>query len=53
MAVMDRDRWRQLEPLLDRALELRDDERAAWLRELRSRSPELAAEGFEATICTS
>ena len=44
MAVIDRDRWRQLGPLLDHALELPDGERATWLGELRSRSPELAAE---------
>jgi serine/threonine-protein kinase len=44
MAVIDRDRWRDLSPLLDQALELADDERAAWLAELRSRSPGLAAD---------
>jgi serine/threonine-protein kinase len=44
MAVFDRDRWREIAPLLDQALELGDDERAAWLVELRSRSPGLAAE---------
>ncbi len=44
MAVIGRDRWRQLGPLLDHALELPDGERAAWLGELRSRSPELAAD---------
>ena len=44
MAVMDRDRWRELAPLLDEALELAEEERAAWLAELRSRSPRLAAE---------
>jgi eukaryotic-like serine/threonine-protein kinase len=44
MAVIDRDRWRKLEPLLDHALELSDVERAAWLSELRAQSPELAAE---------
>ena len=44
MAVIDRDRWRELAPLLARALELSDDERAVWLGELRSRSPDLAAE---------
>jgi len=44
MAVIDRDRWRELSPLLDQALELGDDERAAWLVELRARSPRLAAE---------
>jgi tetratricopeptide (TPR) repeat protein len=44
MAVMDRDRWRILEPLLDRALELSAEERAPWLEELRSESPDLAEE---------
>ena len=44
MAVIDRDRWRELSPLLDQALDLVGEERAAWLVELRSRSPQLAAE---------
>ena len=44
MAVIDRDRWREIAPLLDQALELADNERAAWLVELRVRSPRLAAE---------
>ena len=44
MVVIDRDRWRQLAPLLAKALELSDDERAVWLAELRSRTPDLAAE---------
>jgi eukaryotic-like serine/threonine-protein kinase len=44
MTVIDRDRWRVLEPLLDRALDLSDDDRDAWLGELRSESPALAAE---------
>ena len=44
MPVIDRDRWRHLSPLLDQALELSDDQRAAWLAELRSRSPGLAAD---------
>ena len=44
MAVTDRDRWRELVPLLAHALELTDDERVVWLSELRSRSPDLAAE---------
>src|SRR5262245_24929918 len=44
MAVIDRDRWRELARLLDRALELTDEQRAAWLGELRARSPDLAAE---------
>jgi len=42
MAVIDRDRWRELAPLLDKALELSDDARGPWLDELRSRSPTLA-----------
>ncbi|HSQ31800.1 MAG TPA: protein kinase [Gemmatimonadaceae bacterium] len=44
MAVIDRDRWRKLEPLLDEALELPEHERGAWLANLRSESPDLAAE---------
>ena len=44
MSVIDRDRWRQLEPLLDQALELNEHERVPWLAKLRSQSPELAAE---------
>ena len=44
MVVIDHDRWRKLEPLLDHALELPEDERSKWLDELRSKSPELAAE---------
>src|SRR5512132_2044965 len=44
MAAIDRDRWQQLEPLLDHALELADDERTAWLGNLRLCAPELAAE---------
>ena len=44
MTVIDRDRWRRLEPLLDQALELTPDARAAWLSELRSQSPDIAAE---------
>src|SRR4030095_9798534 len=44
MAVIDRNRWRELEPLLDQALAVAEEEQAAWLGELRSRSPELAAE---------
>ena len=41
---MGRDRWRELEPLLDQALDLPMQEREAWLRELGRRSPENAAE---------
>jgi eukaryotic-like serine/threonine-protein kinase len=44
MAVIDRDRWRILEPLIDRALDLSAEERDEWLGELREHSPALAAE---------
>ena len=38
----DADRWSEIEPLLDDALELSDEARFTWLEQLRSRSPELA-----------
>lgn len=44
VASIDRERWSELEPLLDRALELSQPERESWLVELRTRSAELAAE---------
>ena len=44
MAVMDRDRWRVLEPLLDQVLDLPEEEREAWIRELRDRTPDVAAD---------
>ena len=44
VASIDRDRWSELEPLLDQALELSPPERMEWLGELRTRSAELAAE---------
>jgi serine/threonine protein kinase len=44
MTTIDDERWRELQLLLDRALELSDDQRATWLAELRVRSPDLAAE---------
>jgi len=44
VVVMDRDRWRELEPLLDQALDLPAEERERWLRELGQRSPDDAAE---------
>ena len=44
MAVIDRNRWRELAPLLDQVLELADNERAAWFSALRTRSPDLAVE---------
>ncbi|MEP6689982.1 MAG: serine/threonine-protein kinase [Gemmatimonadaceae bacterium] len=42
--IIDRERWRVLEPLLDHVLELSDDERDAWMIDLRERTPALAAE---------
>ena len=44
MTPIDRDRWPELEPLLDYALELSPAVRDAWLGELRARSPMLADE---------
>lgn len=35
MTDMDRDRWRRLRPLLDRAIDLEGEERGAYLRTLR------------------
>ena len=43
-APIDHDRWRQLSPLLDRALGLPESERAQWMASLRNRDPALAAE---------
>ena len=44
MPVMNRDRWRILEPLLDEALDRTPESRARWLDDLRTTSPEIAAE---------
>ena len=44
MAIIDRERWQVLEPLLDRALDLSLDERARWLESLNTSDPDLAAE---------
>ncbi|MDQ6737173.1 MAG: serine/threonine protein kinase [Gemmatimonadota bacterium] len=44
MAVIDRDRWQRLEPLLDHALDLSMEKRESWLRTLSEESPELAAD---------
>ena len=41
---MDADRWRALSPLLDRALELSEAERASWLDALRRDAPAWASE---------
>ncbi|HKV50761.1 MAG TPA: serine/threonine-protein kinase [Gemmatimonadaceae bacterium] len=44
MAAMDRERWKELEPLLDHALDLPDAERERWLSELSTSSPEIVFE---------
>ncbi|MEP7002729.1 MAG: serine/threonine-protein kinase, partial [bacterium] len=44
MTVIDRERWRRLEPLLDHALDLPIDERATWMVALRTTDPDVAAE---------
>ncbi|MDQ2766485.1 MAG: serine/threonine protein kinase [Gemmatimonadota bacterium] len=44
MALLDPERWNRLSPLLDRMLDLSEPEREAWLAELRTSSPEVAAE---------
>ena len=44
MSTLGPDRWRAIDPYLDRALDMSDRERASWLTGLRSESPELAAE---------
>lgn len=44
MALIDSERWRELEPLLDEGFELAPEERARWLSEMRTRDPEIAAE---------
>ena len=40
----DRDRWQSLSELLDRALDMPEAERAAWLRELEAEHPDRAGE---------
>ena len=44
MTALDPSRWRILSPLLDEALELSTDARAAWLARLGAEQPDLAAE---------
>ncbi|HXE60599.1 MAG TPA: protein kinase [Gemmatimonadaceae bacterium] len=44
MPAMDRERWKELEPLLDHALDLPDAERERWLSELSISSPAIAFE---------
>ncbi len=42
MTPLDRDRWAELEPLMDEVLELSAEARGPWLDALRGRAPELA-----------
>jgi hypothetical protein len=42
MAMLDRERWIRVQPLLDEALELTDAQRATWLDWLRSTTPDVA-----------
>ena len=44
MPHLNRERWLELEPWLDRALELAPDERGKWLDELSISSPDIAAD---------
>src|SRR5438874_1870421 len=44
MALIDRERWRTLEPLLDEGIELAPEERVHWLNDLRASAPEIADE---------
>ena len=44
MAMLEKDRWERLQPLLDRALELSGAQRASWLDSLRTTEPDLADE---------
>jgi serine/threonine-protein kinase len=44
MPGLDRDRWVAIGPLLDRALEMSEPERGAWIEDLRADEPTLAAE---------
>jgi len=41
---LDRERWRDLQPLIDKALELPTAARTPWLESLRREAPDLAAE---------
>ena len=42
MAMLDRERWIRVQPLLDEALDLTGTQRATWLASLRSTTPDLA-----------
>jgi serine/threonine-protein kinase len=42
MSVLSEDRWRAVRPLLDRAMELGENEREAWIADLRRSDPNVA-----------
>ncbi len=44
MSVLSGDRWRAVEPHLDRAMDMGAEERRAWLEELRAKEPRIAAD---------
>jgi serine/threonine-protein kinase len=44
MSVLSEDRWRAVQPYLDRAMELDESERVPWIAELRRNEPSLAAD---------
>jgi hypothetical protein len=44
MAALSPDRWRQIAPHLDRALDLTEVERNSWLASLRDQDPRLAVD---------
>ena len=43
MSASSRDRWNEVSPYLDQALDLPKEERASWLAALREREPVIAA----------
>ncbi len=42
MTIPSRERWEEVSPYLDRAMEMSEEERGAWLVSLRARDPALA-----------
>ena len=44
MSTLSPERWQAVSPYLDQALEMPEDERAAWLAAFREQNPSLAAD---------
>ena len=42
MPTLSRERWQQISPYLDEVLELREEDRPAWMESFRAEKPELA-----------